>query len=567
YKAKKEVAERKQAEEALNESLVQISKKNRYETIIRRVIESVHQSINLQEVLEHAVDAMNKNIEGAESIFISMVEGEEADPILRHAVLKAYRGYPDWFIERIRRIPYPKGATWKTIIEGKPLYCPDAEKDTVIGPAGKEIGTKSYACMPIRFGDETVGCMSINSLEKDAFDDEELKLLEIVAKQIEIAVNNAKQADALRTQKEKLELRVQERTKELAEMNVELRKEIDWRMRIEKALRKRTEKIIQHHKVLLEIARMDNSDLDSVLRRITEVDAETLSTERVSVWFFNEDCSALICKDLYKASARNHESGLRFRVKDHPIYFQALEESRILGSNDACTDSRTSEFAEGYLKPLGITSMMDVPIRVHGTVVGVVCHEHVGVMREWTGEEQDFVASIADMISLAIEASERRRVEDQVRASLAEKEILLKEIHHRVKNNLQVICSLLNLQSSYIDDAQTRERLKESQDRVKAMALIHETLYRSKDLARVDLGEYIKRLSALLLRSYMVSSKQIRMEIDVDNVLMSVDKAIPCGLIINEIVSNSIKHAFPVKRKGRVGISLSSVNSIRAESG
>ncbi len=186
----------RQSKEALRENLTQLSKKNRYETIISTVTRSVHQSINLQDVLENAVEAMNKYIDRADNVSIYLVEGEEA-------VMRAYRGYPDWFIKRVRRIPYPKGFTWKTIIEGKPRYVADAEKDTVIGTAGKELGTKSYASMPIHFEGRTVGCANVNSLKKNAFDEEELKLLEIIAQQIELAINNAQQGEALRQSEER----------------------------------------------------------------------------------------------------------------------------------------------------------------------------------------------------------------------------------------------------------------------------------------------------------------------------------------------------------------------------
>jgi len=169
----------------------ELSKRNRYETIISTVTRSVHQSIELQEVLENAVDAMTKNIGGVEHVAIHLVEGEEA-------VIKAYRGHPDWFIERVRRIPYPKGFTWKTIIEGKPSYCPDVDQDTFIGPAGREVGTKSYLSMPVHLEGKTVGCINVHSFQKNAFDEEELKLLEIVARQIEVAINNARQAELVR---------------------------------------------------------------------------------------------------------------------------------------------------------------------------------------------------------------------------------------------------------------------------------------------------------------------------------------------------------------------------------
>ncbi|MGE5446252.1 MAG: PAS domain S-box protein, partial [Ignavibacteriales bacterium] len=214
--------ERRRAEDALKESLAQLAKKSCYEEIISAVTRSVHSSINLQEVLENAVDAMSRNINGASNVSIYLVEGEEA-------VLKAYRGYPDWWVERVRRILYPRGFTWKTVIEGKPIYCADVDRDVVIGPAGREMGTKSYASMPINFGGKAVGAININSLQKDAFDEEELKLLEIVAQQIEIAINNAQQAELLYRANEELELRVRERTQRLSEINEELKKEIVWR--------------------------------------------------------------------------------------------------------------------------------------------------------------------------------------------------------------------------------------------------------------------------------------------------------------------------------------------------
>src|SRR3990170_1561010 len=192
-----EIAERKQANEVLRETLAHLSKKNRYETIISTVTHDVHQSINLQEVLENAVESMSENIELVGHIGIYLVEGEEA-------VLKAQRGLTDRYIKQAERIPYPKGATWETIIKGKPSYVADTNQDTVIGPAGREMGIKSYLSMPIHFEGKTAGCINITSLQKNAFDEEELKLLEIVAKQIGVAINNARQAEKLRRSEEAL---------------------------------------------------------------------------------------------------------------------------------------------------------------------------------------------------------------------------------------------------------------------------------------------------------------------------------------------------------------------------
>ncbi|MBU7046711.1 MAG: PAS domain S-box protein [Theionarchaea archaeon] len=154
-----------------------------------------------------------------------------------------------------------------------------------------------------------------------------------------------------------------------------------------------------------------------------------------------------------------------------------------------------------------------------------------------------------------MDITDRKKAEEQIKASLKEKEILLREIHHRVKNNLQVVSSLLNLQSEHIRDSQYTEMLKESQNRIRTMALIHEKLYQSENLANIDISEYITSVVHGLIRSYNVDERII-LSIDVEGIPLSVDAAIPCGLIINELVSNCLKHAFPHKRKGVVTITL-----------
>jgi PAS domain S-box-containing protein len=610
------------------------------------------------------------------------------------------------------------------------------------------------------------------------------------------------------------------------------------------AQQKRANQVIRHQSALLELDKLELSDMDMVLKTITEVDASALEVNRVGIWFFNSDHTEIICQDLYSSDKGSHEQGPVLRAGDYPRYFRVLEESCVIAARDVLADPRTDEFAENYLKPLGIASMMDVPIRRHGRVVGVICHEHTEAKRDWTIEEQQFAISVSDIVVLALEASEHKRMqkvndsifkisaatnssrnlselfgsiheviaglmpaqnfyialydsfrdilsfpyfvdeydplpapkkpgkglteyvlrtgepllaspevfvelqkrdqvesigapsidwlgvplitdgrtigvlvvqtytegirygedeknilkfvsdqiamavnrkkaeeevqererflnsvfesikdgisildedykiirvnstmekwyahamplvgkrcyeayhlrdkscdicptrrtlesgetayevvckignegevagwidlysyplidqrtgqmkgvieyvrditerkqaEDRLQASLREKEVLLREVHHRVKNNMQVISSLLNLQSRHLHDPLIIEAFRDSQRRIRSMALIHERLYQSSDLSRIEFSQYLRNLATHLFHSYQVDADRVRLRMDAEPIYLNINTAIPCGLIVNELVSNSLKHGFPEGRSGEVAVEL-----------
>ncbi len=168
----------------------------------------------------------------------------------------------------------------------------------------------------------------------------------------------------------------------------------------------------------------------------------------------------------------------------------------------------------------------------------------------------------ARMVGIVQDITERKHTEEQISASLREKEILLKEVHHRVKNNLQVVASMLRLQSGYLEDRKAKAMFEDSQRRVESMSLIHEKLYRSKDLARIDFREYIDSLVAGVT-ALNGGSGRVEIRLDVGEVMLDVNKGIPCGLIINELVSNAIRHAFPGGREGEVVVRMQSGGSGR----
>jgi len=151
---------------------------------------------------------------------------------------------------------------------------------------------------------------------------------------------------------------------------------------------------------------------------------------------------------------------------------------------------------------------------------------------------------------------ELEQATETIRASLDEKVILLREIHHRVKNNLQIIISLLNLQSRYIEDEKTRQVIHESQNRIRAMALVHEKLYQSTDIGKIDLENYIRLLGDSLFQFYGMKGKGIFLNTQIQDVKVDINTAIPVGLIVNELFSNSLKHAFPDGRKGDISLAI-----------
>ncbi|HSF31536.1 MAG TPA: histidine kinase dimerization/phosphoacceptor domain -containing protein [Candidatus Tectomicrobia bacterium] len=189
---------------------------------------------------------------------------------------------------------------------------------------------------------------------------------------------------------------------------------------------------------------------------------------------------------------------------------------------------------------------------------------HDQAMEALSQAKQELEATVAERTralqqlneALRADLAERHRVEEALKAALQEKELLFKEMHHRIKNNLQVISSLLSLQSGSSEDPQVRKIFQDSQARIYSMALLHETLQGSRDLARVDLADYLHRLVAELCRSYGTEAQPVTIQTQFAEVWVSTDTAIPCGLILNELLSNALKYAFPQGQQGNISIAL-----------
>ena len=214
-----------------------------------------------------------------------------------------------------------------------------------------------------------------------------------------------------------IERKVADRTAELRGREKELENEVAERRRAESALLESEARLRQQNTALVELTRRDKlfgGDLHAAIRQITESAATTLTAARVGIWWFNELRDQIRCLDLFESEASRHSEGRTLVSADYPNYFVALAENRTIAAHDARSDPRTDEFTESYLEPLGITSMLDVPIRAGGHIVGIVCIEHTGPARRWTPDEESFAGSVADLVSLAREAFERQRAEDEL---------------------------------------------------------------------------------------------------------------------------------------------------------
>jgi two-component sensor histidine kinase len=168
---------------------------------------------------------------------------------------------------------------------------------------------------------------------------------------------------------------------------------------------------------------------------------------------------------------------------------------------------------------------------------------------------------VIEVSGIAHDVTDRNIAQQKIEQSLKEKEVLLKEVHHRVKNNMQVISSILNLQSSYVSDEYTLSLLKESQNRIKTMAYIHESLYQNKSFTSVNFSDYISTLTNNIIQSYAVNQEKVRLILNLEKINLSLDNSIPAGLIINELITNAIKHAFVSLPKGQITINLKSENN------
>ncbi len=315
--------------------------------------------------------------------------------------------------------------------------------------------------------------------------------------------------------------------------------------------------IVEH---LSKSRKIRDGKFNEAIHEIISSASSAINAQRVNAWLFVNNFSEIKCIGNYDASNHSSELFANLKKKDMPNYFSLLTSREIVITDDTFNNQQTIELLEIYLKPLDIHSLMDIPIHIGGELVGLVCFENTKEARSWTEREQKFGLVIAQMISLAIETDAKQKAKAELEKALAEQKVLLQEVNHRVKNNLTIISSLINMQSEKAKDEYHRFLFQETRNRLMSIAAVHELLYQSKSYSEVNFKKYLNLILDNLIDSIDIKDKDIQVVREIENVVLPVSTAIPLALIINELVTNSFKHAFKKKNSGNIKVSISEKN-------
>ncbi len=624
----------KDSEKSLKENIELLTKKQRLDEISNTILQSVHKSLDVKTIMHNAVNAITDNMPVVENMMIFLVEGDKA-------ILQAHKGYPDWMVNRLKVIPKGKGFTWKAISSSKFLYVRDAEKDKVIGEAGKKLGTKSYIAVPIKLGRKTIGVLNINSLQKNAFDKDDIAVLNKIPKQLEIAINNANKAEALTKSENKLKENVlllenkSKYDKILTTISATVHESIDLQTVFESAANSLVDNLENVDNVSIFLVEGDRAVIkafkglpkwfidktkslpypkgytwDTIIkgktRYCSDVDKDKVigpAGRKVGIksYFsvpFNYKGQTVGCIN-FNSKTRNAFNNDELTLLEN-ITIQIESAIKNAFQAEALRQSEQRYKALFDQSPIGvyifnkhyvITNCNDRMVEIIGSsrekIIGLDMKKlrdkiFMPVMEEALNgkisyDENIYNATTIDKtvwLSLAVtplinnendvigglavveDITERKNAEQKIKASLEEKELLLRELHHRVKNNLQIVSSLLSLQSHSLDDEKMLELLSASKSRIDSMALIHEQLYASPDFENIDLSVYVRNLCRYIRDYANIDPNSIKMNLKIDSIIKNINFAIPFSLIINELISNAYKHAFPDNRTGEINLSI-----------
>ncbi len=302
---------------------------------------------------------------------------------------------------------------------------------------------------------------------------------------------------------------------------------------------------------------LHREDIDALMIEMAKRIVASLHIERMSVWLFNPEHTAIISMGEYDLRSHTFKKENVLEEKAFPKYFKALQENKILLAPNIHTDPITAELSESYSKPNDVISLMDIPLRIGGELVGVMCYEKAGkIERVFNEKEQTFAFSISLIFASNLEARHRRALQFKLEDALKEKDLLIKEINHRVKNNFSILISLMRLSKNQGKTIDPKIIFEEYEQRVFSMLKIQDLLYHSKNYTGVNVCDYIRELVAEFKQTHAETAKTVTAEIDQCNLNLESKKALHLGLIVTEVFLNYFKYSFLKNPKNQLHIEL-----------
>lgn len=298
------------------------------------------------------------------------------------------------------------------------------------------------------------------------------------------------------------------------------------------------------------IHHLQRDDIDALMVEFATRITATLQIERMSVWIFNPKKDAIISMGEYDTRTKALKKETVLSKLEYPHYFKAMRSDKIILAPDIINNPVTKEFTASYSIPNDICSLMDVPLRIMGELVGVMCFEKCGkVLRNFSEKEQTFAMSLGLVFASNLEARHRRAAQTKLEAAIKEKELLIQEINHRVKNNFTILISLLRLSKNQGKTQDPKVLMEEYEQRILSMVKIHDLLYQTKNYIEIPIHSYLNELVREFRNSHPELAEQIEFTSDENECMLASRPAINLGLIVTEIFLNSVKHSF-LKEKG-----------------
>lgn len=291
---------------------------------------------------------------------------------------------------------------------------------------------------------------------------------------------------------------------------------------------------------------LKRDEIDEIMIEFASRIVATLGIERLSVWLFDRDKTSLMSMGEYDARDRSFQKNSELRMEHYPAYFEALQKDKIIIATNIFKDERTKEFTERYSIPNNIITLMDIPLRMAGELIGVMCYEKTGDQEhEFSSKEVQFAFSVALVFASNLEARYRRAAQHNLEAALKEKELLISEMNHRVRNNFAILISLLKIRKMQVTSVEAERVIDEFEQRIYSIMSIHELLRDSGSHIDVNLGEYLAELVQEFKNAHDSISTSIRYTGTAYDCILGSKTIINIGLIVTEILLNSLKHVYP----------------------